>query len=283
MNATLQPGRVLFGAAMIALGITGLVNGDFALVWQSVPADLPGRPVLAYICAVIELATGVGLLFERMLTPACRVLFPYFVLWVVLLEIPDVVRSPMDAGAWGGIGEIGTMLAGAWCLFAAHAGRWETRHLRFAVGPSGIRAVRWLLVLTLPMLGAEVIVDAVKAGDHVMQPWLQVLPHPMAWAILSGAGSIAACLGILFGVWPRLAAALEAAMVAVIGCVYWGPDLYTGRTATTAFIITFLVAAGVWVVADTWRGVPWFSIGWPVSKKAGVEFPLQEARVARMK
>jgi uncharacterized membrane protein YphA (DoxX/SURF4 family) len=100
-----------------------------------------------------------------------------------------------------------------------------------------------------------------------MQPWLQVLPHPMAWAVLSGAGSIAACIGILFGVWPRLAATLEAVMVAVIGIAYWGPDLYTGRTATTAFIITFLVAAGVWGVADTYRGVPWFGMRQPVWKR----------------
>lgn len=264
---TSQLGRILLAATMVALGIIGIVNGDFALVWQNVPAHLPWGNVFAWICAMIELATGIGLLFERTRMSACRILFAYLVLWVVLLKIPSVVQSPLDADAWGGVGEIGTMAAGAWCLFAMHAGRWETQHLGFAVGFSGIRAARWLLAFTLLMLGAEVIVDAVKAGDHVMQPWLQVLPNPMAWAILSGAGSIAACLGILFGVWPRLALALEAAMVGVIGCAYWGPDLYTGRTATTAFIITWLVAASVLVVAETWRGLPWFSIGWWVSKK----------------
>lgn len=269
MNATLQPSRVLFAAALIALGITGLVDGDFALVWQQVPPNLPGRTVLAYVCAVIELATGVGLLFERTLTPACRILFPYLVLWVVLLEIPEVVRAPLDAEAWGGIGETGTMAAGAWCLFAAHAGPWGMQYLGSTVESIGIRAARGLLVLTLPMLGMEVIVDALKAGDHVMQPWLQALPDPMAWAILSGAGSFATCLGILFGIWPRLAATLEAAMVGIIGIVYWGPDLYTGRTATTAFIITFLVAAGVWVVAETYRGVPWFATGRPVWRPRG--------------
>lgn len=55
-----QSSRWLFAAAMVALGITGLVNGDFALVWQRVPAHAPGRTVIAYICAVIELAFGVG-------------------------------------------------------------------------------------------------------------------------------------------------------------------------------------------------------------------------------
>lgn len=256
MTATLRPSRLFFAACMIALGVTGLVNGDFALVWQHVPAGIPGRTVLAYACAVIELAAGIGLLFERTLGTASRILFAYLVLWVVLLEIPGVVRVPLDTGAWGGIGEIGTMLAGVWCLYAEHA----------RASPSGIRAARWLLVFTLPMLGVEVIVDALAAGDRVMQPWLQALPYPAAWAILTGVGSIAAGLGILFGVWPRLAASLEAAMVAGIGFVYWAPDLYTGRTASTAFIITLLVAAGVWVVADSWRGVRWFATWPPVWK-----------------
>lgn len=264
MQTTLQPGRVLFAAAMIALGITGLVNGDFALVWQHVPAGVPGRTAIAYVCAVVEVAMGIGLLFGRTLPLASRALFPYMVLWVVLLKIPGVVRAPLDATAWGGIGEIGTMLAGAWCLFA---GSNETRNAGFVAGDSGLRAARWLLVFTLAMLGVDVIAAAVEAGDRVMQPWLQSLPHPMAWAVLSGAGSIAACLGILFGIWPRLAATLEAVMVAVIGLAYWAPDLYTGRTATTAFIVTFLVAAGAWVVAESYRGVAWFAIAQPAWKR----------------
>jgi uncharacterized membrane protein YphA (DoxX/SURF4 family) len=262
MNATLQPSRLLFAAAMVALGITGLVNGDFALVWQNVPLDhVPGRTVIAYACAIIEVATGIGLLLGRALTPTCRVLFAYLVLWLVLLEVPAVVRSPLDTGSWGSVGEIGIVTAGAWRLFANHAGAWESRHLKFAVGSTGIRAARWLLVVTLPMIGVEVIVDALNAGNNVMQPWLQWLPYPAAWASLTGVGSIATCLALLFGVWPRLAATIEAAMLALIAVAYWGPDLYTGRTATTAFIISFLIAAGVWLVADTYRNAPWFATG----------------------
>ncbi|MDE2054430.1 MAG: hypothetical protein KGI62_07065, partial [Xanthomonadaceae bacterium] len=116
MNATLQPSRVLFAAAMIALGITGLVNGDFALAWQHVPAGVPGRTILAYVCAVIEVAFGIGLLLRPTLTWTCRLLFPYMVLWLVLLEIPGVAHAPLDAGSWGSVGEIAIITAGAWCL-----------------------------------------------------------------------------------------------------------------------------------------------------------------------
>jgi len=252
VNATRRSSHLLFAAAMIALGITGLVNGDFALVWQHVPAHVPGRTILAYVCAVIELALGIGLLWQRTLAWTCRLLFPYMVLWLVVQETTSVVHAPLEIGSWGGGGETAIMTAGAWCLFAT--------------GPAGIRAARWLLVIALPMIGAEVIVDAMKYGNHVMQPWLQWWPSPMAWAILTGIGSFAACLGLLFGVWPRLAANLEAAMLALIAITYWGPDLYTGRTATTAFIISFLIAAGVWLVADTYRDLPWLATARPVWK-----------------
>jgi len=261
VTTTLQPSRVLFAAAMIALGITGLVNGDFALVWQHVPAQVPGRTVLAYVCAVIEIVLGAGLLFQRTLRPTCRLLFPYMVLWLVLLEIPDAIHALLNTGDWGSIDEIGIITAGAWYLFAMHAGTRETRHPGFAAGTAGIRAARWLLVIALPLIGVDVIVDAMKFGNHVMQPWLQVLPWPMAWACFTGICSIAAGLALLFGVWPRLAATLEAFMLGLIAVVYWAPALHTGRTATTAFIISFLIAAGVWVVADSWRGVPWFGTG----------------------
>lgn len=263
MKMTLQPSRVLFAAAMIALGITGLVNGDFALVWQHVPAHVPGRTILAYICAVIELAFGIGLLWQRTLAWTCRLMFPYMVAWLVLLEVPDAMHALQVASNWGSIDEIAIITAGAWSLFALHAGM---RRSGFAARSGGIRGVRWLLVVALLLIGVDVIVDAVKAGDKVMQPWLQVLPDPMAWACFTGVCSIATALALLFGVWPRLAATLEAFMLGLIAVVYWGPDLYTGRTATTAFVISFLIAAGVWVVADSYHGVPWFGTARPVWK-----------------
>lgn len=261
MSMRLQTGRFLLAVAMIALGITGLVNGDFALVWQNVPAYVPGRTALAYICAVIELTAGLGLLWDRTLMSACRVLFPFMLLWLVVLQIPAVILAPLDSSAWGSFAEMGAMTAGVWCLFATHAGTWERRRFAFTTGTAGVCASRWLLIVVLPMLGVDVIVAAMNAGAHVMQPWLQHLPWPAGWAVLTGIGSFATCLALLFGVWPRLAATLEAVMVALIGLLYWAPDMYTGRTATTAFIITILVSAGIWVVADSYRERAWFSVG----------------------
>ena len=51
----------VFPLAMSALGILGLVYGDFALQWQPVPDWLPGRHGVAYVSAALLLLGGIGL------------------------------------------------------------------------------------------------------------------------------------------------------------------------------------------------------------------------------
>jgi hypothetical protein len=257
MIAAIRPSRALFAASMIALGVTGLVNGDLALSWQQIPFHhLPGRTFIAYACALIELATGLGLLLKPTLVFSCRMLAVYLMLWLVLLKVPGVLRAPLVQDPWADFGEIAIIAAGGWTLFASHAGAWETRRLGPVVGASGVRAARFLLIAALPMIGLDVLVHA-----YTLPAWLRWLPWQSGWIYLSGIGSLAACLGLLFGVFPRLAATMEAAMLAFIGVIYWAPVVYTGRTATTALVISTAIAAGVWVVADTYRNVPWLARG----------------------
>lgn len=261
MAITVRPSRFLFAAALTGLGITGVVNADFALVWQQIPLHhLPGRTALAYACAAVEVLCGIGLLFRRTRRLTCRILFPFLLLWVLLLEFPTLPGHWLNIDAWAGVAEITTILAGGWVLFAIYSGPWERTHLRFAVVRHGVEIARWVLIGSLPALGLQLILTG---ATYHLPPWLAWLPASHDWIYLSGAGSLAVALGLLFGVWPRLAASLEAAMMGLITIGFWGPWLHTGRTATTAFLISSLIATSIWIVADTYRGVPWFALGRP--------------------
>jgi hypothetical protein len=63
---------------MITLGILGLIKGDFAPVRQPIAKGVPAREVLAYLCAFISLASGIGLLWRRTAVIAARLLLVYF-------------------------------------------------------------------------------------------------------------------------------------------------------------------------------------------------------------
>jgi len=94
----IRPARAAFALALIGLGLLGLIYGDFALVWQRIPIEyLPGRTFIAYACALVELATGVGLLLYAQLA---RGLPPHFLTgdrnaWTAL-----VISCAITFGAW---------------------------------------------------------------------------------------------------------------------------------------------------------------------------------------
>ena len=256
-----QSSRLFLGATMVGLGVLGLIYGDFALVWQRIPiAYLPGRRAVAYACAALELAGGLGLLSRRTARFSSDILFPYFVLWLVLLKLPEVVAAPLVEVTWLGFGEFAVLLAGGWILFVTYAGPWERSHVRFAAGAHGVRSARLLFAVSLPMIGLSHFVYSAQTADFVPH-WL---PFRLGWAYLTGAGDIAAGLGVLFAVWPRLAATLEAWMLVVITVLVWGLGVVaapTDRVQWTGFFISSAIASGAWAVAVSYRGTPWLGMG----------------------
>jgi uncharacterized membrane protein len=260
MDTSIRPSRAVFAAALVGLGLMSLIYGNSAEIWEPIPRSLPGRAPVIYLCAVIELATGIGLLLRPFVVLACRVLLPFLLLWLVLLKLPGLVRHPQVMVRWETFGETAAITAGAWCLFAAHAGAWEQRHFKFAVGESGIRAARLLLIAALPMFGlAHFVYHDLTAS--LVPKWMH---FALGWTYLTGAASLAAAAGMLFGIYPRLAANLEAAMLWIFTLLVWVPRVASGSKDQgdwAEFLISSAIAAGVWLMADTYRSVPWLASG----------------------
>ena len=93
-----SPGHAVFAATMVAIGILGLVQGDFTPTWSGVPRGVPARVALAYLCAFISLVSGIGLLWRRTAVIASRVLLTSFLLWLLLFRIPLIFRAPYCDG-----------------------------------------------------------------------------------------------------------------------------------------------------------------------------------------
>jgi uncharacterized membrane protein len=243
-----QPALALFAIGMIGLGVLALIYGDFALVWQPVAPWVPGRTALAYASAVIMLFGGIGLLFRATAPWSVRILFPYLIVWT-LLKVPAVVVAPQIEGVWLGLGELVVLLTGGWILFAKLANLQEASPLKFATSEKSILVARILFAVSLIPIGLSHIIY-VKETAALVPAWL---PYRVGWAYLTGAGHIAAGLGVLFSFFPKAAATAEAGMLSIFTLLVWVPAIVAApktRLPWTAFFISWVIASAACVVAQ---------------------------------
>lgn len=263
-------GHAVFAATLIALGILGLLlRGHFAPIWRPVPLDFPARAGLAWLCGMVALGCGIGLLWPRTAAVSARVLLVYLLLWLVAFKLSVIVRAPAVVVSYESAGETAVLVAGAWVLHAWFAGG-RGRELRAgrATGYSGVRGARLLYALALIAFGLSHFAY-LELTTTLVPGWL---PFPVFWACLTGAAYLVAGAALLIGVHARLAAALAAVQMGVFTLLVWAPMVISGHADASRwgeFTVSWTLTAAAWVVADSYRGTPWLSARRPQQPDPG--------------
>jgi uncharacterized membrane protein YphA (DoxX/SURF4 family) len=236
-------GRIVYALGAVALGLVGLVWGDFATVWQPVQPGVPYRQALAYLTAVALLAGGLGVMWRRGVRAGSVVLGVLY-LCFALLWLPRVLGFPRIFGTWGGMLEQLALVPAAALLYTRSTPDVE---------PGAGRAARAAIVV----FGACVLsfgvghFAALPQTAGMVPRWLP--PGQRFWAIVTGVCHLLAGAAILTGVAAGLASRLFTAMLVGFGLLVWAPALAAGPREHVAWAgnaVNLALAGAAWAVAD---------------------------------
>jgi uncharacterized membrane protein len=233
----------VFGLGALALGVVGLVWGDFALQWQPVPDNVPSRQLLAYASAGLLVLAGLSLVLKRWAAVGAWVLAISYAAWVVLLHAPRVFAKPLDVSIWLGFAEILALTAGG-LVAVGQVASLGARTARFAEGG------RLAFGACLLVFGLSHFVYA-KFTAGMVPAWIP--PSQTFWAYATGAFHIAAGLALLSGVQARLAAWCVTAMFGGFVLLLHAPRVFadpTNRVEWTMLAVALSLTGAAWTLAD---------------------------------
>jgi uncharacterized membrane protein len=233
---------------MVALGILGLLKGDFIGLWQPVPKDLPARQWVAYLCALIPLVAGLALPWKRTARGAAGLAAAWFVLWLIAFRVPAIVHAPLTQDPWSGLGETAVYAAAAWVLFG-----WRVRLAQglygFAMIPFGIGHFAYI-----------------NETAQLVPAWL---PAHLAFAYFTGIAFIAAGIAIVAGVLARWAAILSTLQMGLFTLLVWVPIVVAGPNAFqwSEFVVSVALTVAGWVVAASYKRKAPPERGWEIGPR----------------
>jgi uncharacterized membrane protein YphA (DoxX/SURF4 family) len=92
------------------------------------------------------------------------------------------------------------------------------------------------------------------------------LPNRLGLACFTGLGHLAAGIGVIVGILPRLAASLEAIMMSLFGLLVWVPSFFAQprpqwatppQNQWSELVVNLALAASACIVAASLRSSPW--------------------------
>jgi uncharacterized membrane protein YphA (DoxX/SURF4 family) len=233
-----------YGIGAIVLGITGLVWGDFAVVWQPSPNGYSGPKPLGYALALLPLLAGLSMQWQRGAFFGALALFVPYCVAIIFFDVPRGFAQPAEFGAWYGVFENSALATPALiiCMFYSRLEPATTKRLsRIARVIFGVCLVYFGLAHHFYLANTVSMVPA----------WLP--PSQSFWAYATGAGHVAAGIAIISGVQARLAAVLLAAMFIVFTLLVHAPrvliTLPHNHFAWGENAVNIALIGAAWVVA----------------------------------
>ena len=236
--AELDLGAWILGIGSFVFGLACLLQRDFAIYWQPVPAGVPFRQELAYASAVLHMVSGLALLHPRTVRPAAQVTI---VLYLIFGAVCFMTRQSF--GRLGASEQLAVVVGAA--MIWARISRARSGH------------PRWWSSLARVSYG---ICSLIFAAAHFfsLKMTVQMIPtwmpgDPTFWAMFTGIAHAAVGIALIANRGAFVATRLGGLMYLCFAAIVWIPGAIVHPAEWLRWAgagITLAMMGGVWSLGD---------------------------------
>jgi uncharacterized membrane protein len=241
-------GRVFVPVSLAVFGAEHLVSANFMA--QMVPPWMPGRLFWAYFVGFALFAAAISIVSMKHVRLSATLLGILFLMFVLSLHLPNVMRNPEDRFAWAVALRDLVFAAGAWAL----AGTPLEGPVQAA--PRVVATCRVVFALVLLFFGIEHVLHPEFApGVPLEQPTPAWIPARPVWGYLIGAILLMSSVSMLMNRRARAAGTwLGVAITLVVAFIYLPMFVVAAQpsemnTAVNYIADTLLFAGSIFLLA----------------------------------
>jgi hypothetical protein len=238
-------GQILFGIAVVALGIENLFCAHFGLTDPGVPW-FPVNPFFGYSTGIALIAAGLSIAAKLHSRLTATLLGYLFLGYVLFIELPQVVAQHTEWAVYGVFFEAVAFIASAWTLVQSlprASSRWESVLGKVTVSGPYLFAVSLIVFGSIHFYVPHFIASVIPA-------WI---PGSLFWTYLTGTALIASGISIAIRRLDQWAGFLLGVMF-----LLWVVFLHSPRVAAdvhntdewSSAFIALAMCGGSWIVAS---------------------------------
>jgi uncharacterized membrane protein len=201
-----DPVSRLFSAALIAIGIYGLISLQFVAFW---PPLVPAPSQMKWVSGAASLLGGLGLQWRTTAQFAAGLLLAALLVWLALFKAPAIFTAPLIAASWESMAETAVIMAALLCVFKASPPTF---------------AARLLFGLAMGMFGIAHFAYVAQTAALVPD-WL---PAHVVLVYATGAVFVISGAALILGVAARSFAILVVIQMGLFTLLVWLPRILAG-------------------------------------------------------
>lgn len=254
-------GRLIFGIAIIGLGIEHFIFQDFitgrAPSW---PESVPGKLVWAYLSGIIFMAAGISLTLQKKARISAIISVILIFLWALMRHIPILATdTTFLSGSWTDAGKALTLFGGFLCIAGALPQEKLSSNTSFNkllnLKREFILAGQICLSIYLLITGIQhfIFTDFVAS---LIPGWFP--GDAYFWTYFAAVALITGSIGLLIPKTTKLAAFLSGLMIFSWVWIVHLPRIFLSVTDAIAVFEALAISGIAFVISGCWNknGLP---------------------------